>query len=189
MADRGSTSAFQTEIAKDRLTTFLMFEIYFDGDTQYFSNFDVPVSWNSQTYLATDDFLSIGDIREVTGNKQGAVRVQFQATDREWVSHVLGTTFLGRRAVIRRAFWTGTDVLVDPVIMFDGVMDSPRIKGSGEAGETVVEIQALEGGWNAFRRKPGRRTTSASQQVHFPGDTFFDTVPDTPVNLTWGRAG
>ena len=187
MANRGSTAAFQTEIVKDRTTTFLLFEVYFDAGTQYFSNFDVPVDWNSNTYVATGAFLSIGDIEEVTGSHQGTMRVQFQATDRTWVTNVLSTTFLGRRVVVRRAFWTGTAVLVDPVIMFDGIMDSPRIKDEGPGGGTTVEITALEGGWNTFRRKPGRRTTTASQETFFAGDTFFDTVPDTPQNLTWGR--
>ena len=54
MANRNSTSAFQTEIVKAQNQPIHLIEVYFDAPTgtQYMTDAYIPITYNSNTYSA-----------------------------------------------------------------------------------------------------------------------------------------
>ena len=62
--DRGSSTAYQTEIVKDQNKPFHLLEVYLDSGTQYLTDGYISVSFNSNTYTPLGHFLNFSNIVE-----------------------------------------------------------------------------------------------------------------------------
>ena len=59
MSNRGSTSAFQTEIVKDSTQNCHLIEIYMDDTTYYLTDYFSSITFGSNTYTALGYFLDL----------------------------------------------------------------------------------------------------------------------------------
>jgi hypothetical protein len=77
-------------------------------------------------------------------------------------------------------------VVVDPILIFEGRMDSPVIDENPDNGSCIVSVSATNA-WVDFERKSGRHTNHEEQQIFFPGDRGFEFVSELTKEITWGR--
>ena len=87
--DRGSTTAFQTEIVKDENKPFHLLSVAFDSGTVYLSDGNFAVSYDSNTYNPTGHFLSFSDIVESNQLTIETVTVSLSGVDQTYTNLLL----------------------------------------------------------------------------------------------------
>jgi hypothetical protein len=189
MSNRGSTSAFQTEIVKDENQPIHLVEIYFDSPTgtQYMTDSYMPVTYNSNEYLAGGHFLAFSDIQENIELMVSSINMSLTGIDKTYINLVLAENFVDRKVIIRKAFLATSNnaLIADPVIIFQGSMDAPTISEDYETGTSVVTVKVANQ-FIDFQKTPGRYTNRESQNVFYPNDRGFDYASQIIKDIPWG---
>lgn len=184
--DRGSTSAFQTEVVKAQNHPVHLVEFHFDAGTVYGCDAYKAISWGGNSYIAMGHLLGFSDIGEDSEVVVSSVTISLSGVDRTYISTLLNQDYIDRRVKIYFGFLDGSQQLVvDPELMFDGRMDSPSINEDPEAGTSTIGVTAT----NAlvdFERITGRHTNHEDQQLYFPGDKGFEYAAASLRDLKWG---
>lgn len=189
MADRGASAAVLAQIDAPANKPVHLYEAYFDSGTVYATDAAFPIVFNGNTYLANGQFLGYDGLTESAEMQSSAVRVSLSGVDGTYVAAALTEDYIDRRLVIRKAFLNTTTgaLLVDPVAIFDGKMDAPVVNEDPTAGTCTVTVTAANQ-WVDFERRAGRHTNDSEQQIHAPGDRFFNAVSEVARTITWGGA-
>lgn len=188
MSGRGASTATRNEIAADANRPFHLFELYLDAATTYATDGYKSVVWNGNTYLANGHFLGFDSIEETAELIAGQTRITLSGVDQSEIAGVLLYEYIDRRLVIRKAFWaTDESVVVDPVPILDGRCDAPAVVENPDDGTCTVVLTAGNH-WVDFERRPGRHANHQEQQLHFPGDNFFEFVSEINKQIKWGAA-
>ncbi|MDZ4254711.1 MAG: hypothetical protein U1A72_19240 [Sulfuritalea sp.] len=191
MAERGASSAVQTEASAAQNKPVHLYEVYLDDETIYMTDASAPIVWNGNTYLAEGYALGFDGIEESSELRVQETSVTLSGCDAAgpvWVSLVLAEEFIDRRLVIRKAFLNDAGgAIVDPIAIFDGRMGRPAISDDPTQGRCEVTVPAASH-FADFERVIGRRTNDAIQQLHFSGDKFFEFNSEIPgKQIVWGR--
>jgi hypothetical protein len=185
--DRGSTSAFQTEIVKDQNLPFHLVEVYFDDQTVYLTDSYKTITYAGNDYSGVGHFLGFSDIEESTEVVVSNVTLSLSGIDQVWISNALNQDYIDRTIKIRLAFLDASQTLViDPVLIFEGRMNQPSISEDPDGGKSTVSVSATNA-WVDFSRKTGRHTNHEEQQIHFPGDKGFEFASEIVKDVIWGR--
>lgn len=101
----------------------------------------------------------------------------------ELVTDAINSVRQNSIATIWLGLMNGTDVIGDPVQLFQGSLDVPTIT----EGATTCNISiTCENPLIDLGRAPSRRYTDVDQQIDFPGDTgFFQVQLLQDYNLVW----
>lgn len=186
MAGRGMSAAMLTEVAKQQLRVLHLLELYF-STTGYLTTARRNIVWAGNTYSALGNWLSFNEVEESTDIRAGSVNIMLSGVNQANVQSALTENFIERRAVIRRGFLdAGDQVIVDPIIIFDGRIDSWSLREDAAGGTSEITWQAASH-WADFDRVYGRRTNNEDQQVWFPGDRGFEFAAQTD-DIRWGKA-
>ena len=186
MSGRGASTAFRTELAKDANRPFHLFELYLDGAATFATDSYRTMVWNGNTYVANGRFLDYDEIEETAELTAGQTRVTLSAVDQSEIAGVLSYEYIDRRLVIRKAFLAADEsVVVDPIPILDGRCDAPSIVEDPDSGLCTVVLTAGNH-WIDFERKAGRHTNHQEQQLHYPGDLFFEFVSQINKPIKWG---
>lgn len=185
MAGRGMTAAMQTEVAQQQLRMFHLLELYFSV-TGYLTTGNRDIVWGGNTYSALGNWLSFGEVDESADLRAGSVNIGLSGVNQANISTALTENFIERRAVIRRGFFDANNqVIIDPVILFDGRIDSWSLHEDVDNNTSTITWQAATH-WIDFERAAGRRTNHDDQQVWFPGDRGFEFAAETD-DIVWGK--
>jgi hypothetical protein len=185
--DRGSSSAFQTEVVKSQNRPVHLVEVYFDDETVYMTDAYKTITYSGNDYLGVGHFMGFSNIEEASEIIVSSVTLSLGGIDQAWVSRVLNKAYIDRVVKIYTAFLDDAQALViDPVLIFDGRMDTPTISEDPDSGKSSVSVSATNA-WVDFSRKTGRHTNHEEQQIHFPGDKGFEFASEIVRDLTWGR--
>lgn len=186
--DRGSSSAFQTEVAKSNNRPVHLVEVYFDDETVYMTDAFKDITYNSNNYIAVGHFMGFSDIEEAAEVIVSSVTLSLSGVDQVWISRVLNKAYIDRTVKIYTAFLDDAQALiVNPVLIFEGRMDTPAIQEDPESGKSSVSVSATNS-WVDFSRKTGRHTNHEEQQIHFAGDKGFEFASEIVKDITWGKA-
>lgn len=186
--NRGASSDVIAEMALDANRPVHLFELYLSGATTYATDAYRTIVWNGNTYPALGHFLDFDGVEEVSDLTITQCRVQLSGVDQTMISTVLSHEYIDRRLVIRKGFLSGAEaVLIDPLPIFDGRVDSPEIAEDPASGSCTVSISASSH-WIDFERTPGRHTNHEEQQIWFPGDLGFEYVSQLNKQIKWGAA-
>ena len=141
MANRGSTTAFQTEIKKDQSHPLHLIEVYLDSATYYVTDNFRDVSYSSNTYTALGFFLNFDPIEESAAINASKITLGLSGVDQQYTNLFLTENYVDRRVVIRKAFISTANALIaDPVIIFDGRMDNPIITEDTDTGLASIGV-------------------------------------------------
>lgn len=186
--DRGSSAAFQTEVAKLQNRPAHLVSVHLDSGTVYMTDYYKDITYGGNTYQAVGHFMGFSDIEEAAEVIVSNVTLSLGGIDQVWVSRVLSEDYIDRTVKIYTAFMDSTDTLiVDPVLIFEGRMDQPIISEDPDAGTSTVAISATNA-WVDFTRKTGRHTNHEEQQIHFSGDKGFEFASEIVKDVIWGKA-
>jgi ribosomal protein S17 len=187
MADRGMTAAVLTEVAESQNKPFHLVEIYFTSGTVYFTDSDLDITWNSNTYSAAGYFLTFSEINEQNALTVSEIEVQLSGVDQTYITEILSETFMDRNLIIRKGFLNDSNaVIVDPIIIYSGKMDQPNIIETSEGCTIAVTVANL---FVDFTKTKGRYTNDESQQLFFSNDDGFQYAYQIIKEINWGKEG
>ncbi len=187
MADRGSTSAFQTEVVKLQNRPVHLVQVIFDDETVYMTDAYKTITYGGNDYDGVGHFMGFSDIEEAAEVMVSSVTLSLSGIDQVWISKVLNKNYIDRTIKIYTAFLDSSEALViDPVLIFEGRMDTPTIAENPDDGRSSVSVSATNS-WVDFSRKTGRHTNHEEQQIHFSGDKGFEFASQIVKDVIWGR--
>ncbi len=139
----------------------------------------------------SNTFLGVGNLGAITSSGEGAdlqargISLQLSGIPTALVSIALGEHYQGRSCKVWMGLLDSSHVLIaDPVLMFDGRMDTMDIN----MGETAVINVTAESRLSDWERPRIRRYTNEDQQNQYPNDKGFEFVPQmADKQLIWGR--
>lgn len=189
MTDRDMSAAALAELAADQNRPVHLVEVYFDSGTLYLTDAYRSVGFNGSEYVSQGHFLTFEGLEETLAFQVNAVTVSLSGADqaRTWPALVLQQEWTNRRLVIRRAFLLdGGQVVSDPVVIFDGLMDDVDVTDDplGKPPTTVTVRASNQ--FADFGRRAGRRTNDSEQQQFFSGDRFFQFTAEQNRTIYWG---
>ena len=189
MANRSSTVAFQTEIVKSQNQPIHLIKIYFDEPTgtQYLTDSFISITYDSNTYSPLGYFLSFSNIEETTQLVINSLTLNISGVDQVYINHVLSERFIDRKVVIYKGFLSTSDdsLIADPVLIFQGNMDTPSIHEAEDEGICTVSI-SVANQFVDFEKTTGRYTNQESQQSVYPGDLGFNYASEIIKDIVWG---
>ena len=178
------TPAVLTEIAKKQLRMVHFLELYF-ATVERACTWGRHLTWGGNTYLATGSLLSLPDIDESVEMRSNSASIVLSGVDQASIAIALTENFIDKRVVIRRGFIDPADqLIIDPVIKFDGRIDSWGLAEDADDGTSTITWLAASH-WVDFERTAGRTTNDKEHQVIFPGDKFMEFAAET-IDLKWG---
>lgn len=186
--NRGSTSAFQTEVAKQQNRPVHLVQVIFDDETVYMTDAFKNITYDSNEYIAVGHFMGFSDIEEAAEVIVSSVTLSLGGIDQVWISRVLNKAYIDRTVKVFKAFLDDSQTLIiDPVLIFEGRMDTPVISEDPESGKSSVNVSATNA-WVDFSRTTGRHTNHEEQQIHFAGDRGFEYASEIVSDIKWGKA-
>lgn len=190
MADRGFSAAALAQIGASTNMPGHLYAVELDSGTVYATDFAIAVSWGGNTYQALSHFLGFDRITERADATIESLRLTLAGVDQAWVAIVLQNDYVDRRVTIHKAFLNPATwaLVVDPSAIFDGRIADASISEDPDSGKCEVALE-VSSHWIDWDRRSGRHTNHAEQQVHFPGDLFFEYSSEINRQILWGRAG
>ena len=186
--DRGSTSAFQTEVVKSANKPIHLVEVHFDDESLYMTDGYKTISYASNSYTGIGHLMGFTDIEETAEVIVSNVTLQISGIDQSWISRLLNKEYIDRVVKIYKAFIDDSeDLIVDPVLIFEGRMDSPTINENPDGGESILSINATNT-WVDFTRMTGRHTNHEENIIHFEGDKGFEFSSEIVKDIKWGKS-
>jgi hypothetical protein len=117
------------------------------------------------------------------------VTVTLSGVDQAIIAVVLSIEIWNRPARLRKAFLDeGNNVLVDPNVLIDGIIDKPLIVADPDSGTCAVSVDIVSR-LAAQTHHSGRHTNDTEQQAFFPGDKGFEFAGVFPQAFNWGAVG
>lgn len=144
------------------------------------------ISWDSQTWVGTGHLGSISAVRESRDGAANGVTVSLSGVPSTEIARALEGNSMGQPAKIYRGVLDANGTFViDPYLIFDGVIDVCPIEDDGTTATISVQLE------KEFidTRTRGRRYTHEDQQIDYPGDLGFEYVAGlADKEITWGTA-
>ena len=186
--DRGSTAAFQTEVVKSSNQPVHLVEVHFDDESLYMTDAYKTIEYASNDYTGIGHLMGFSDIEETAEVIVSNVTLQISGIDQSWISRLLNKDYIDRVVKIYTAFVDDTQALVvDPVLIFEGRMDSPSLNENPESGTSTLSITATNT-WVDFTRMTGRHTNHEENIIHFPNDKGFEFASEIVKDIKWGKS-
>lgn len=185
--DREASEAVIAEIIKSKNQPFHLLVAEFSSTTYYLTDAWSSITWDGHTYTALGHFLSFSDIEETSSVQVSSITIQLSGIDQTVVYSVLAENYIDRTVKIYKGFLDDSSaVIVDPILIFEGRMDSPIIQENPDDGTCVVSVSATNT-WVDFERLAGRHTNHEEQQLFYPGDKGFEYASEFNKEVLWGR--
>ncbi len=186
--DRGSTIDFQNEVIKPENMPVHLVSIHLDSENIYMNDSYKTITYDSNDYLGVGHFMGFSDIEEASEVIVSSMTLSLSGIDKTMINLVLNNNYINR---IVRVFTAFLDVnshvlVINPVLIFEGHIDSPTINEDPDGGTSTVAVSATNA-WVDFSRRTGRHANNEEQQVLFPGDKGFEFADQNTSNLVWGH--
>ena len=186
MSNRGSSTAFQAEIVKDQTHSCHLIEVYLDSTTYYLTDNYFDITYNSNSYSALGSFLGFSPIEEEAQITANSLVLTLSGVDQTYTNLFLTENYVDRKVMIRKAFLNSSSALIaNPIIIFEGRMDSPSINENADTGMATVTV-GVSNQFIDFENIPGRFTNHENQQLHYPGDLGFEYASQIIKDIVWG---
>ena len=186
MANRGSSTAFRTEIVKDQSKPCHLIEVYLQ-ETHYVTDCFKDVVYNSNTYSSLGFFLNFDGIEESSQISATGITLTLSGVDQTYTNLLLTQKYVDRKVIIRKAFINTSNALVsDPVIIFDGRIDNAVINEDADTGLASVAV-TVSNQFADFEKVTGRFLNHQNQQLYYPGDKGLEYADQLIKDIVWGR--
>ncbi len=189
---RSLSASMVTAAQADEGEVFHLISLAFSGGTIFLTTAPHDITWSGDSYSAVGGHLGFEVVQETTDLTGQGVRLTLDGVDQTIISPLLAQNYIGRTAIVRQGHIDSSgDVIVDPVILFSGLLNSSfEINESRdpESSGTVIVRTTIVSPLVSFRQQRGIRATLASHQHHFSTDTFFKHISTISARkVYWGR--
>ncbi len=162
----------------------------FENDPAYMWTGIGNLQWGGQEWVGVADLLGLSEVEETADTASKSLRVQLSGVElsgKPFVPSMLGN-YQGREARVFLAFLDEDFVALvgEPLLVFDGLMDSDEIGLSDDA--VTVAIRIVRRDSDQLRPRP-LRYTHEDQRLIYPDadDRGLESVPLMQNNnLQWG---
>lgn len=163
-------------------------------DNSYTLWTDAPydIAFNSDTYLAQGDFLSVTEGQETSEIQIHSVSIQISALDVNNITTYATSDIINRTVEIRRAF-------LDPVtqklqgdsagdsgfLLFKGRIAAYAVNNNVNNADIVLQVSSQ---FINFQRTSGRRSNLTNFQREHPDDFGMEYSHETLSDIDWGKS-
>ena len=186
-------NALNTYLAGNSFVSVLLVKIQ-KPDNSYTLWTDAPydIDFNSDTYLAQGDFLSITEGQETSEIQIHSVSIQISALDVNNITTYATSNIINRTVEIRRAF-------LDPVtqqlqgdsagdsgfLLFKGRVAAYAVNNNVNNADIVLQVSSQ---FINFQRTSGRRSNLTNFQREHPDDFGMEYSHETLTEINWGKS-
>lgn len=137
-------SATQAELNKNNFNIVSLISFYnIGGSDTFLTDGAVDITYNSVTYLSTKGFLGMSAIQEDEDLKIENIDITLSAVDSSNVKLFLDYDYIDRRVTIHRAIISDAHTVIgQPILVFDGRIDQPRVKEDWSSRKAEVAVSA-----------------------------------------------
>ncbi len=174
------------ETEKDVVRPILLAWLDFiSGTTRLWSGVG-DLEWDSQTWKGIGTLGKVSTVEETLELRAAGMAMQLSGVKAENLTEVIAEPIQGRKAKVYLAFLDENhDLVSDPVIIFDGRMDTVEII---DGGPTATVTLMVENRLRDLERARTRRYTDADQQARYANDRGLEYVPSLQeIDIPWGR--
>ena len=146
------------------------------------------LQWNGHTWYGAGNLGKVSSVEETTELRATGASFQLSGIPADLIQKVSTFPIQGHKAELYLGFMDADfeTLIMDPVLIFDGRMDTAEI---ADGGETATITITAESRLRDLERSRIRRYTDSDQQSRFPGDKGLEYVPSLQdKRLVWGRA-
>jgi hypothetical protein len=158
----------------------------FQSGAVYANSTGFPIFWDGQEWDGVGQLGAIGPIEESIESKSTGLALTLSGVDAENLAKAIGDRYQGRTGRVYIALLDNAyEIIGEPVLSFEGPMDSMPVKVAGETISITVNITDGRADWEQPRTV---RYTNEDQQARYPGDKGFEFVPQmVEKNIIWGQ--
>jgi len=146
------------------------------------------LEWDGHIWYGAGSLGKVSTVEETTELRATGASFQLSGIPADLITKVSTSPIQGRKARLYLAFMEDDfkTLIMDPVLIFDGRMDTVDI---ADSGDTATVTLTAESRLRDLERTRTRRYTDADQQGRFPGDKGLEYVPSLQdKQIVWGRA-
>jgi len=187
MGSRPITAALLSALSAERIYPLLLVEAEFDSGPLRLWNGDGVLPALGDTWTGVGLLLSVSQIEETSEIRATGAQIGLSGIPSNMLSIVLAEDYQGRPA---RLYIGAFDVasgaiVVDPLMIFSGTIDTMPISESGETAQVVASIESR---MIRLEKASRRRYTAADQRLEYPDDTGLDhVVAIQDAQIVWGQ--
>ena len=182
---RGLTSAVNTELATDSLNPVTLVYLGVGSGSRYTDHYK-DITYDSNTYSASSLFMKVSSVQESSEISVGNITLFFSGADQTIISLFLNNNYMEKEAEVYKGFLDTNETLIaDPFLAFKGRIESFNIDESINNSNARIVVASH---WSDFSKIKGRKTNTASQQLHFANDLGFEFASQTVQDIKWGKA-
>jgi len=183
---RTMTSAAKTASQSEIVRAVNLVDMDFSSGLVYWNTSPMTITHGGNDYIGVGNLGTISQVAEGADLSAKGITVEFTGVPSALVSVALADNYQQRLINVHIAFLDANHALIaDPVLIFQGLMDTMDVK-MGDTAQIVVHAESHMAAWN---RSNVLRYTDAEQQHLYPGDQgliFAQQMEDK--TLIWGRA-
>lgn len=144
-----------------------------------------PLSWNGHTWLGIGHAGQISEVQESGDLAANGISIQLSGIPAANIAEVLRNDTQGRSGKLYLGKIDNAGFTIDPVCIFDGVIDITPYSNDGKTATISVNFE------KEFidNRSAASRYTPQDQRRLYPTDLGLDFVPGLAgKTVTWGKA-
>lgn len=182
---RSLTASAESASLAPHIRPVIFVEFDLSSGMARFSTADRTLVFSAMTFFGVGDLGKIAPFGEPTDLSVEGVAIELSGIPSSYIDVALAENVQGRRARLWLGFLDDNYALVvDPVVIFRGRMDTMDIK----LGETATVAARIENRMADWDRARVRRYTHADQTARFPADKGLEFVSQTTEReILWGR--
>lgn len=171
---RDLTSSVLTELTASTIRPFYLFEAEFISTTLRLASTPHDITWNSEAWLGNGWFLGLPSIKEVGSVDSQGIEINLCGIPDTLISLLLTDTRQNLEGNIYLGFFDANwSVISDPVLLFSGGLDVPKISDSDN--DLKISI-SYESNFALLKKAIELRYTDQHQKNLFAGDKGFEFV-------------
>ncbi len=188
MTEKRLDETLSAETEKQVVRPILLAEFDFETSTdRAWSGFG-QLEWGGFTWYGAGILGKVSTVEETAELRATGASFQLSGIPADLIDKVSNFPIQGHKAKLYLGFIEEDFkvLIMDPVLIFDGRMDTVEILDSGE---TATVTLTAESRLRDLERPRTKRYTDADQQSRFPGDKGLEYVPSMQdKQIIWGRA-
>ena len=183
---RGLSPAVNVALATDSFRLATLIDLDF-ATPKRLTDFGQNITYNSNTYQASDHLLSVQDTSETSSIKVNSFDLTLSGVERTYIELALAGDHINTRVDINRAIVTITNnvaAVTGVIPYFSGYITGFQISDGDSSSELQLTISSH---WKDFEKVNCRKTNPTSNRRYFSGETGFDFAHKSITDMKWGR--